>query len=72
MAKNPIIVPVQYGNGVYYFGLTGMVGFGPSIAEFKKNNPDLMITAIAPDDTGGFGYGFGYTIGYWVNTEPRK
>lgn len=53
-------------DGVYYFGVNRS-DFGVSLAAFKREHPELVVTAIGVDDTGGYGS----TIGYFVSTEPR-
>jgi len=64
---------IDYGNGVYYIEVPSnwlgskMEVFGIVLSKFKTDYPELMITAMAADDSGGYGW----TKGYWVSCEKR-
>jgi hypothetical protein len=59
--------PIDYGNGVYYFSKT-QASFGNALSAFIKSNPELEITAIAPNGTGGYGA----DVGYFIVTKRKK
>lgn len=65
-SSSPTPNPESFGNGVLYFhGYQAEVGY--AISNYIKDNPQLRITAMAPDDTGAYGY----TVGYFVIVENR-
>lgn len=64
---NTEVVDAQdFGNGVYYFPVNQAI-FARSIAKFKADHPELIITAVA----GNGSRGYGQDEGYYVITEPR-
>ena len=58
--------PTDFTAGVLYYPCT-YARFANSIAKWKHDHPDRIITSFAGDDTGPEGR----TQGYTVNTEPR-
>jgi len=54
-----------YGDRVYYFDSARQ--FGPALATFFKDHPDLRVVSIAPLDN----CGYGSTRGYWVVVEKN-
>lgn len=52
---------IDYGNGVYYFDCISS-DFANTLSAFRKDHPTWAITAIAGNDTGGYGYTLGYFI----------
>ena len=63
---NEIIMPIDYGNGVYYFSCRA-AKFGNSLSFFIKQNPSLKFAGMAGDGTGIYGL----DIGYWVIFEKK-
>lgn len=56
-----------FGNGVFYIPAYGGA-FAQSLSIFKREHPDCLITALAPNDVG---QGHGNTEGYFINCEAR-
>jgi len=54
--------PINYGNGVYYFPVTGST-FGKSLSYFiEKNKDKLELVSISADDSNKYGYTSGYFV----------
>ncbi len=76
-ASNPsptITTPTSYGTNVYYFSIPRdsrgyrYENFGPSLARFLEQHPNLEVAAMASDDSKSFGY----TKGYWVVFREKE
>jgi len=62
-----ILVPVDYGNGVYYLPST-RAEFGKSLAHFIADHKGLELITMAPNGTGGYGV----TVGYFAVFREKK
>ncbi|MBI5077017.1 hypothetical protein HZB94_01370 [Candidatus Falkowbacteria bacterium] len=72
IGKTNILLPVEYGQGVYYFPCVA-AEFANSLATFIKQHPELEITSIAPDDKGERKMqNGGYISGYFVVCKRKK
>jgi hypothetical protein len=61
-----LMAPQDFNNGVYYFPCNKGI-FAGSLAKFKGEHSELIVTAISGDGTGSYGT----DIGYYVNTEVK-
>lgn len=59
-----VITPINYGNGVYYFGCTGKY-FAASLSYFLTDSTKTLLS-MAGNGTGAVGYEGGRDIGYFV------
>ncbi|MDO8669543.1 MAG: hypothetical protein Q7K65_04585 [Candidatus Buchananbacteria bacterium] len=57
---------VNYQNGVYYFPFTESE-YGNALSLFNAIHPELEVTAMSPNDTGGYGR----TVGYFVTFRVK-
>jgi hypothetical protein len=58
--------PIDYGSGVFYFHHT-QANFSNALSAFLKNHPDLKVSAMTGDGSGGYGC----DVGYFVVFEKR-
>jgi len=59
--------PTSYNDTVYYF--EGNKDFGPRLAAWIKEHPELRVVSVASLNTRGV---YGSTRGYWVVVEEKK
>jgi hypothetical protein len=59
--------PIDYTSGVYYFPCVAEE-YGNSVASWKRQHLDQVITSVAPNDYSSYGV----TLGYFVTTELRS
>lgn len=52
---------VDYGNNVYYFPYTSEY-FGNSLSQFLTQHPELEVSGMSGNGTGGNGYDLGYFV----------
>lgn len=61
VGNTSIVVPVNYGNGVYYFPVTE-AAFGNSLSEFIAQHQTLEVMAMTGDGTKSYGWDKGYFV----------
>jgi hypothetical protein len=54
-------MPLDYKNGVYYFGCTG-AEFGNALSRFRVEHPDDEVVSMTGNGTGAYGTDQGYFV----------
>jgi len=67
IGRTEIVEPLDYGNYVYYFPVSG-ADFGNSLSAFIEKHPKLRIVTSASDGA----VVYGPTVGYFVICEKIK